>query len=110
MQRAEAIQPGGTWRADSGVFLERQAARLQAEGESLAARVAALADQRALTEDAVAATLERLAQLRPAHATRLRDLAEHARESARTEREHAARWAKYARTRAATLTHVRWDR
>ena len=74
--------------------LAERSERLRAEGERLAAQTAALSEARAGTEEDVASTLRRAAEVRPAHGDRLRKLAEHAEETARVEREHAARWAE----------------
>jgi hypothetical protein len=71
-----------------------RSARLRAEGERLAAQTAALAEERASTEEAIAATMRHAADVRPADGDRLRKLAEHAEETAREERAYAARWAE----------------
>jgi hypothetical protein len=74
--------------------LAEQSARLRSESERLAAQSAALAERRASTEESVASTMRHAAEVRPAHGDRLRQLAEHAEDTAREEREHAARWAE----------------
>jgi hypothetical protein len=77
--------------------LAEQTARLRAEGRRLAAETAALAELRASTEEDVASTLRRSADVRPAHGDRLRQMAEHAEDTAREEREHAAQWTERSR-------------
>jgi len=82
---------------DDPTALAERSARLRAQGQRLAAETAALAERRARTEEAVASTMRHAADVRPAHGDRLRQLAEHAEETAREEREHATRWAERSR-------------
>lgn len=76
-------------------LLHQQMSSLRAAGVGLATRLAALATERAATQEAVARTLERSAMLRPHSAPRLRSLAQEARRVADQERDHADRWGRY---------------
>lgn len=79
-------------RRDETAALAERSARLRAEGERLAVRTAELAEERASTEESLASVMRHAADVRPAEGDRLRELADHAEDAARVEREHAARW------------------